>query len=109
MLQHIRKNFDRLKGAIMSNKFVFTQISAPIIGCFAGFAAVKLLTYFLSGWYQPDKVSHVLFYGLTIVMACLVGIFLWGRFLVVLGVLTNEEAKGYPFSKPWNKNPNTLS
>jgi hypothetical protein len=92
----------------MSNKFVFTQISAPIIGCFAGFAAIKLLAYFLSGWYQRDKVSHALFYGFTIVIACLVGIFLWGRFLVVVGVLTNEEAKGYPFSKPWNNNPNRL-
>jgi len=86
----------------MRNKFVFTQISAPVIGCIAGFTAVKLLTYFLSGWYQPDKVPHVLFYGFTIVIACLVGIFLWGRLLVFFGVLTSEEAKGYPFSKPWN-------
>jgi hypothetical protein len=29
--------------------------------------------------------------------------FLWARFLVVLGVLSKEEAKGYPYAKPWEK------
>jgi len=28
---------------------------------------------------------------------------LWGRILVFLGILTKEEAKGYPYSKPWGK------
>jgi hypothetical protein len=26
---------------------------------------------------------------------------LWGRVLVLVGLLTKEEAKGYPYSKPW--------
>ena len=28
---------------------------------------------------------------------------LWGRILVWLGILTREEAKGYPYSNPWEK------
>ena len=30
-------------------------------------------------------------------------IFLWGRILVLIGILSKEEAKGYPYSKPWEK------
>ena len=29
------------------------------------------------------------------------GMFLWGRMLVLIGILTKEEAKGYHFSNPW--------
>ncbi len=29
---------------------------------------------------------------------------LWGRVLVLFGALTKEEAKGYPYSKPWEEN-----
>ena len=28
-------------------------------------------------------------------------IILWGKMLVFMGILTKEEAKGYPYSKPW--------
>jgi|WetSurSiteA1Bulk_404760.scaffolds.fasta_scaffold284303_1 hypothetical protein len=90
-------------GLIVKRKYVFTQASAPVIGCFTGYVAVRMLFHFLSDWYQPDKVFHVLFFGVTIIMSCLIGIFLWGKVLLFLGVLTKEEAKGYPFSKPWNK------
>jgi hypothetical protein len=34
-------------------------------------------------------------------MALFGSMYLWGRILVVIGVLTKEEAKGYPYSKPW--------
>ena len=85
----------------MKKKYVFTQTSAPFVGCFTGYAALRMLTYFFSGWYQPDKVAHVLFFGSVIIVTCLVGIFLWGKILVWLRVLSREEAKGYPFSRPW--------
>jgi len=30
---------------------------------------------------------------------------LWGKVLVLMGILTKDEAKGYPYSKPWeNRN-----
>ena len=33
-------------------------------------------------------------------------LYLWGKILFLLGILTVKEAKGYPFSKPWAKNIN---
>ena len=30
-------------------------------------------------------------------------LWLWGRVLVLFGVLSKEEAKGYPFSEPWKQ------
>jgi hypothetical protein len=26
---------------------------------------------------------------------------LWGKVLIAIGLLTKEEAKGYPYAKPW--------
>jgi hypothetical protein len=31
---------------------------------------------------------------------------MWGRFLVIIRLLSKKEAKGYPFSKPWESNEN---
>ncbi len=33
----------------------------------------------------------------------ILGMVLWGRLLVVIGLLTKEEARGYPYGKPWGK------
>jgi hypothetical protein len=30
-----------------------------------------------------------------------VTVWAWGKLLVMIGILTPEEAKGYPFSRPW--------
>ena len=36
-------------------------------------------------------------------VALMGSMYLWGRILVVIGVLSKEEAKGYPYSKPWER------
>ncbi|MCP4117701.1 MAG: hypothetical protein GY737_20340 [Desulfobacteraceae bacterium] len=85
----------------MKKKFIFTQLSGPIIGCFVGYGVIRLLFYFFSDWYMADKISHVLVFGTVIILSCVLGILLWGKVLIMLGILSKEEAKGYPFSKPW--------
>jgi hypothetical protein len=85
----------------VKKRYVLTQVSAPVIGCLSGYATLIIVAHLLSGWYQPDRVAHVLFFGSTIIIASLLGILLWGRILVLLGILSREEAKGYPFSRPW--------
>lgn len=89
---------------MLRNKFIFTQISGPLVGCFSGYAAMKLLMYFFSGWYEGDKVSHVAVFALIIILSCLLGMFFWGKVLIKFKILSKKEAKGYPFSRPWESN-----
>jgi hypothetical protein len=85
----------------LQNKFIFTQISGSLIGCVSGYVAAKLLMYFFASWYQGTKATHVMFFAISIISSCIFGMFLWGKFLVLIKLLTEKEAKGYPFSKPW--------
>jgi hypothetical protein len=55
---------------------------------------------------RPGSAFHVLVViGAVVAVACIgiLGMVLWGRFLVVIGLLTKEEARGYPYSKPWER------
>ncbi|MFX0204035.1 MAG: hypothetical protein ACFFCW_48675 [Candidatus Hodarchaeota archaeon] len=87
-------------------KYLFTQLTAPI----AGFAGVFLL---LSLAREVSPLQEHLNKGIGIVgiiLICILfglglmgGMYLWGRILIILGVLTKEEGKGYPYSKPWER------
>jgi hypothetical protein len=90
----------------LRKKFIFTQISGPLVGSLSGYAAIKLLLHFFSSWYQGSKVTHVIILGAIIILSCMLGMFMWGRFLVIIRLLSKKEAKGYPFSKPWESNEN---
>ncbi|MFC1703946.1 hypothetical protein ACFL1E_04080 [Candidatus Omnitrophota bacterium] len=84
-----------------NKKFIFTQISAPFIG---GGSVILGAMFFRKHF--PIQTFTLLTTVLTMVgfLVVLVGsILLWGRILVLLGILTKEEAKGYPFSKPWEQ------
>jgi hypothetical protein len=85
----------------MHTRYYFSQISAPAVALIIGYVAIRLLKIYLGDWFQADKGTHVLVLGVTIIAAILGGIILWGRLLVVFGILSKEDAKGYPFSKPW--------
>lgn len=83
----------------MKSKYIFTQISAVIIFFLSAYLFTKVMKHY--SWQNNIKmvlisiVFWVATYGLLL---CI-----WGRILVALGVLSKEEAKGYPFSKPWEK------
>jgi hypothetical protein len=87
-------------------KFIFTQLSAPIMG-FAGFFFIlKIVKEFFPTLFDLESGSF--FYNgavfITLLLFGLLGSMLvWGRILVYLGILTKEEAKGYPYSKPWER------
>ena len=82
-------------------KFIFTQISAPIIGLGTCFLAAVFI-----GKCFPIKTlgfMKVVLLGVGYIVLLIGSIYFWGRILVLLGILTKEEAKGYPFSKPWKE------
>jgi hypothetical protein len=94
------------RGGFVKKRFLFTQTTAPLIGCIAGYAVFKVFKLISPSWYQKDNILHVIILGSIIVASCVSAIFLWGRVLVLLGVLSKEEGKGYPYSKPWIREQN---
>ncbi len=52
---------------------------------------------------MPKKIIDCLLI-FSILVDIPLSMYIWGRVLVLLGVLTKEEANGYPFSKPWENN-----
>jgi hypothetical protein len=81
-------------------KYLFTQLSAPVVGA----AGVFLFIHFIhsvSDFNFTRTIFHVIFFGIGFIIVLISFMILWGRILVWLGILTREEARGYPYSKPW--------
>jgi len=85
-------------------KFIFTQISGVIIGLTSPFVLILLVKYLYPSVLTFKSPLYTLIFSLIWMLALVGSIILWGRLLVILGVLSKEEAKGYPHSKPWEKN-----
>jgi len=86
-----------------NTKFLLTQISAPIVGI-----ASVFLIIFLTKGISPNLFSELNFFKVSVVIIIfgivLIGsMAIWGKILVLFKILSKEEAKGYPYSKPWNE------
>jgi hypothetical protein len=92
----------------IEKRFVFTQLSAVLIFCGALWVAllVVMRLWHLLGL-TPDSAEHFrMVPGLVLLLIVLAGFvtgawYAWRVLLVRLGLLSAEEAKGYPYSKPW--------
>jgi len=87
-------------------KFLFTQLSAPIVGAAGLFFLLSLTKQYFPA--LLDLKSGSLFFKVALLITLFVfglvgSLYVWGRILTSLGILTEEEAKGYPYSKPWEK------
>jgi hypothetical protein len=102
-----RANVARAGKMKIRKKFLFTQVSAPIVG-----SGTALLVALCWGKYSPidrNLSSFKVWIALgSLFLALCLSMYLWGRLLVLLGVLTREEANDYPFSKPWEKENDLL-
>ena len=86
-----------------NKKFYLTQISAPIIGLTVCFLVSKILPYFLLQFFQERNGVYIVTFVFIIFISLGLSMYLWGRILVLFGILTKDESKGYPFSKPWER------
>jgi hypothetical protein len=87
-------------------KFLFTQLSAPIVGFGSWFLVLILIKDKLRSLIDSNFYSIFLKISIYIVLfifVVMVSMLIWGRILVLLGIMTKEEAKGYPYSTPWKK------
>jgi len=81
-------------------KFIYTQLSAPLALIAGGaFALYAIKAFGLSALMTKEIYAILL---MIFVFSFAIGtMLLWGKILVVLGILTKGEARGYPYSKPW--------
>ena len=89
-------------------RFLFTQLSAPVVWfSTVGIVGLLLVREFDAlSWVdeRPGSLLQVLGIGAVGAVIAFVGVLAmvaWGRLLVMIGLLTKEEARGYPNSKPW--------
>ena len=86
----------------MKPKYYFTQLSAPIIAL----GMVLFLLAFAGKYHivETDSIRHLdILIISTIFLTVPVTMVIWGKILVLFGILTKSEAKGYPWVKPWKK------
>lgn len=90
-------------------RFLFSQLSAILVfGAALLFGAVVLrevggpLGTQATGWRAVGTAAALAALLLFAVLAMV----LWGKLLVCRGVLTAKEARGYPYSKPWERGSN---
>ena len=83
-------------------KYLFTQLSAPLVGSVGVFLLIRLF-HSVADFNSFSGNFKVLLTRALFLIGLMVFMVLWGRILVWLGILTREEAKGYPYSNPWEK------
>jgi H+/Cl- antiporter ClcA len=93
-------------------RFIFTQISGVIVGLVVAFIAVYLsytrMKYIFESNNDHFPLFPVMLVSIAFVVTVIGSMKLWGLLLVKTGILSKEEAKGYPYSKPWEKDDNSL-
>jgi len=91
-----------------NRRFVLTQLSAIPVVCGAVIVSGWITKLLFAPIIHEIVILHpsrALIPVSALVIEALIltyiGLWVWGRFLVVAGILTSKEAKGYPFSRPW--------
>jgi hypothetical protein len=82
-------------------KYIFAQASGVVVGIVLVYSVILLIKKLRPSLLQfTDSLSMIVF-TICALLAFVFIMTLWGRVLVLVGLLTKEEAKGYPYSKPW--------
>jgi hypothetical protein len=89
------------------NKYILTQLSGVVVGLIVPILALLFLepfgvnfTHFTASGFSGSKFII----GIVVLWSTFfASIYLWGKILCLIGILKWEEAKGFPYSKPWEK------
>jgi hypothetical protein len=85
-------------------KYIFAQTSGVVVGLIAGSLLVLIIRQFKPSFLDLTNTLSVIVFTMIVLLVFVFTMTLWGRVLVAIGLLTKEEAKGYPYSKPWLDN-----
>ena len=89
-------------------KSIFTQLSAIVL-FFVAMSLVTLVGIRLFGISVSEKpqgtklLLFLVFICPSVVVSTGLTFWIWSRVLVFLKILSPQDAKGYPFSKPWQE------
>jgi hypothetical protein len=88
-------------------RFLFSQLSAIPVFLSAVLAGVFVLWELRAcAPARPPEwavLVAIVAVGAGLALLSALAMALWGKMLVCLGVLSAEEARGYPYSKPWER------
>ena len=96
-----------MENKIFYPRFIFTQVSGVVAGLLGAFMAVKLIYPKMQSSLEGDSgnfpVVAAIIWAVILVISLIGTMKLWGWLLVKIGFPSKEEAKGYPYSKPWKE------
>jgi hypothetical protein len=87
----------------IKKKYIFTQLSGLFIAIIVCFSVSKLTAYLFPQVFRDQRIVSVSIFILVLLIIIGFSMRLWARVLVLCGILKREEAKGFPFSKPWEE------
>ena len=73
------------------------------MGCLSPIAAILVIKKLNPDLAGLDSFLSVFVFVSLFIFTMLGSMLLWGRILVWLGILDKDEAKGYPYAKPWER------
>ena len=94
----------------IEKRFMFTQLSAIVVGCGAMWVALMLIVplsrvfgFSPGGLVDVPVLPGVLLFLLAMAVVVPAAWYAWKWLLVCVGLLSRREAEGYPYSKPWER------
>lgn len=89
------------------SKYYFTQLSAPVVFFISIFFLLKFTKTLYPEFFIDSDRNKIFIFSVVFVPLSVFSMVLWGKVLVLMKILSREEAQGYPYSKPW-KNENDI-
>jgi len=82
-------------------KYIFTQGSGVVVGLISVCLPILIIRKLKPSLFDFTDSLSIIVFAICVLLAFVFIMTLWGKVLVAMGLLTKEEAKGYPYSKPW--------
>jgi uncharacterized protein YacL len=82
-------------------KYIFAQTSGVVVGLVSASLLVLIIRKLKPSFLDLTNTLSLIVFTIIILLVFVFTMTLWGKVLVARGLLTKEEAKGYPYSKPW--------
>jgi predicted permease len=82
-------------------KYIFTQGSGVVVGLISVGLPILIIRKLKPSVLDFTNSLSIIVFAICVLLAFVFIMTLWGKVLIATGLLTKEEAKGYPYSKPW--------
>jgi hypothetical protein len=82
-------------------KYIFAQSSDVVVGLIAASLLVLIIRQLKPSFLDLTNTLSLIVFTMIILLVFVTTMTLWGKVLIAMGILTKEEAEGYPYSKPW--------